>query len=256
MKISKWAYSIEEGPIEPVYVYEAPVRFWHWAQCAAFFMLVITGFLIGWPPIANYATTWDTYFFGNIILLHLVCGMLFAVLMLYRIYWAFVGNKYSRMIFILPFWDMEWIKGIFGTALYYLFLNNHPKEYVGHNPLAQTAMCLMYVLGSVLIILTGLGLYAEQWGWDTGWMSWFGWVTAWLGGPQPVRTFHHLLMYYLLIFLCAHLYMSFREDIMGGGTQVSTMINGIRFFKEPIRQPGNEDIPPSDIPNASSANKA
>ena len=114
MKISKWAYSIEEGPIEPVYVYEAPVRFWHWAQCAAFFMLVITGFLIGWPPIANYAATWDTYFFGNIILLHLVCGMLFAVLMLYRIYWAFVGNKYSRMIFILPFWDMEWIKGIFG----------------------------------------------------------------------------------------------------------------------------------------------
>ena len=87
-------------------------------------------------------------------------------------------------------------------------------------------------------------------------MSWFGWVTAWLGGPQPVRTFHHLLMYYLLIFLCAHLYMSLREDIMGGGTQVSTMINGIRFFKEPIRQPGNEDIPPSDIPNASSANKA
>ena len=72
MKISKWAYSIEEGPIDPVYVYEAPVRFWHWAQCAAVFMLVITGFLIGWPPIDNYATTWDTYFFGNIILLHFV----------------------------------------------------------------------------------------------------------------------------------------------------------------------------------------
>ena len=50
--------------------------------------------------------------------------------------------------------------------------------------------------------------------------------------------------------------MSFREDVMGGGTQVSTMINGIRFFKEPIRQPGNEDIPPSDIPNASPASKA
>ncbi len=50
-------------------------------------------------------------------------------------------------------------------------------------------------------------------------------------------------MYYLLIFLCAHLYMSFREDIMGGGTQVSTMINGIRFFKEPIPQPGNNVAP-------------
>ena len=62
MKISKWSYEIEEGPIEPVYVYEAPVRFWHWAQCLAFFMLVVTGFLIGWPPIPNYAETWNTYF--------------------------------------------------------------------------------------------------------------------------------------------------------------------------------------------------
>lgn len=243
MKISKWSYEIEEGPIEPVYVYEAPVRFWHWAQCLAFFMLVVTGFLIGWPPIPNYAETWNTYFFGHILLLHFVFGMLFSVLMLYRIYWAFVGNKYSRMIFLLPFWDMQWIKGIFGTAFYYLFLNKHPKEYVGHNPLAQTAMCLMYVLGSIAIIITGFGLYAEQWGWDTGWMSWFGWVTAWMGGPQVVRTTHHLLMYYLLIFLCAHLYMSFREDIMGGGTQVSTMINGIRFFKELIPQPGNNVAP-------------
>ncbi len=110
--------------------------------------------------------------------------------------------------------DIMWLKGIFGCAAYYLFLNKHPKEYVGHNPLAQTAMCLMYILGSVLIIITGFGLYAQQWGWDTGWMTYFGWVTEWLGGPQPVRTFHHLLMYYILIFLCAHLYMSFREDIM------------------------------------------
>ena len=49
----------------------------------------------------------------------------------------------------------------------------------------------MYILGSVLIIITGFGLYAQQWGWDTGWMTYFGWVTEWLGGPQPVRTFHH-----------------------------------------------------------------
>ena len=233
MKISKWSYEILEGPIEPVYVYEAPVRFWHWAQAVVFFLLCITGFLIGWPPIPNYADTWSTYFFGHIILIHLVCGMLFAALLAYRIYWAFVGNKYSRMIFILPFWDIMWLKGIFGCAAYYLFLNKHPKEYVGHNPLAQTAMCLMYILGSVLIIITVFGLYSQQWGWDTGWMTYFGWVTEWLGGPQPVRTFHHLLMYYILIFLCAHLYMSFREDIMGGGTQVSTIINGIRYFKEP-----------------------
>lgn len=234
MKISKWSYEVESGPLEPVYVYEAPVRFWHWAQAFMFVMLCVTGFLIGWPPPANYADTWETYLFANIIDIHLICGMIFVVLTLYRIYWAFVGNKYSRMIFILPFWSGRWWKGLWGCVLYYLFLNKHPKEYVGHNPLAQTAMCLIYIVGTILICITGLGLFAQQWGWDSGWMKYFGWVTDWMGSASAVRTFHHLLMYYLLIFLCAHLYMAMRGDIMDGATQVSTIINGIRFFKQPV----------------------
>lgn len=39
-------------------------------------------------------------------------------------------------------------------------------------------------------------------------------------------------MYVLLIFFSFHLYMSFREDIMGHETQLSTITNGIRFFKK------------------------
>lgn len=236
MKISNWSYEILEGPAKPVYVYEAPVRFWHWAQAVMFFLLCITGFLIGWPLPANYADTWSTYLFGNIIVVHLICAMLFTLLMIYRIYWAFVGNKYSRMIFILPFWDAMWVKGIWKTAMHYLFIEKHPPIYVGHNPLAQTAMFAMYVLGSIAIIITGFGLYAQQWGWDTGWMTYFGWVTHYMGGAQVVRTVHHALMYYLLLFLSFHLYMSFREDIMGHDTQISTIVNGIRYFKEPVKK--------------------
>ena len=33
-----------------VYVYEVPVRLWHWINAAAIFVLVITGFFIGSPP--------------------------------------------------------------------------------------------------------------------------------------------------------------------------------------------------------------
>ena len=93
MKISKWAYSIEEGPIEPVYVYEAPVRFWHWlsAPHSSCWSLRVSDWLAADCKLRHHL--------GDLLLRKHhpaalgFCGMLFAVLMLYRIYWAFVGNK-------------------------------------------------------------------------------------------------------------------------------------------------------------------
>ena len=54
------------GPYEPVYVYEAPVRVWHWVTMLAIYVLGATGYLIGSPPPAiggeavhvPYAITW------------------------------------------------------------------------------------------------------------------------------------------------------------------------------------------------------
>lgn len=46
-----------------------------------------------------------------------------------------------------------------------------------------------------------------------------------------MRTVHHALMYVLIIFTIAHMYMSFREDIMGGCTTLSSMTTGLRMFK-------------------------
>ena len=108
-------------------------------------------------------------------------------------------------------------------------------RWVGHNPLALMAMFFMFVLGLVFIILTGLGLYAQGYGWGSGWMNAFGWVTTLFGTPQAVRTVHHLAMWYLVLFAMVYVYMVFREDIMSGETIISTMVNGIRMFK---REPG------------------
>jgi len=90
----------------------------------------------------------------------------------------------------------------------------------------------MYVVGTVVIILTGLSLFAEQYGWGSTWMNLFGWVNVLLGGSNTVRLVHHLTMYYLLIFAVIHMYMAIREDVMSGQTVVSTMVNGLRSFKE------------------------
>ena len=67
-------------------------------------------------------------------------------------------------------------------------------------------------------------------------MNAFGWVTTLLGTPQAVRTVHHLAMWYVILFALIHMYMAFRQDIVGRSTIISTMVNGIRMFKHEPRR--------------------
>ena len=62
-------------------------------------------------------------------------------------------------------------------------------------------------------------------------MAMFGWVFSLFGDAQSVRTVHHALMYVFILFSIAHIYMSFREDVMGGATTISSMTSGLRMFK-------------------------
>ena len=230
MKIDPVTFEVDvSAGTKPIYVWEAPVRVWHWAMAVCMYVMIATGFIIGSPLVSNLGNTWETYDFGYVRLAHFAAGMIFTVLMIYRLYWAVVGNKYARMIFIPPLWSWKWWKGVLAQVAYYLFMRKTSPEYAGHNPLAQLAMFAFFFLGSLVLIIT---LYAQAWGADTGWMAWFGWVFTLFGDAQAVRTVHHAFMYVLIIFTIAHMYMSFREDVMGGATTLSSMTTGLRMFKE------------------------
>ena len=231
MRIDRVSGQVLEGPLEPIYVYEAPVRFWHWVMMVAMLVLAATGYLIGSPPPAVGGEAAHSYFFGWIRMTHFIAAMVFAVTFGIRVYWAFVGNHSSRAMFIVPVWSGSWWKGLFSQTANYLFLRREAELWVAHNPLAQVATFGMYTLGTFFIIVTGLALYAEQWGWGTWPMNAMGWVFVLFGDPQMVRTLHHLAMWYLVLFAVVHMYMVFREDIMSGETVISTMINGIRMWK-------------------------
>ena len=38
------------GSVRSIYVYEAPVRIWHWTNALAITVLCVTGYFIGSPP--------------------------------------------------------------------------------------------------------------------------------------------------------------------------------------------------------------
>lgn len=236
MKVERWTGRVLEGPFEDVYVYPAPVRLWHWVTVLCIFVLAISGYFIGAPPPAIGGEPVDSFYFGWIRTIHFSAAMILIAFFLVRIYWAIVGPSHSRRIFMPPLWSSAFWRGVVHDLKDYTFIGEDDTRWIGHNPLALLAMFFMFVLGLVFIILTGLGLYAQGYGWGSGWMNTFGWVTVLFGSPQAVRTAHHLAMWYMLLFVLVHMYMATRQDIMSRGTIISSMVNGIRMWKgEPRR---------------------
>jgi Ni/Fe-hydrogenase 1 B-type cytochrome subunit len=174
MKVERWTGRVLEGPLEPVYVYPAPVRVWHWVMIVCMAVLAPTGYLIGSPPPAIGGEATHSFFFGWIRTAHFIAAYIFIAAFLVRIYWAVVGNHHSRAIFLPPLWSWNFWKGLLDDVLDYTFLSKKENRWVGHNPLALFAMFFMYVLGTIVIILTGLGLYAQGYGWGSTYMNWFG----------------------------------------------------------------------------------
>ncbi len=207
-----------------VYVYEAPVRIWHWVNA---------GYFIGSPlPSMQIGEATDQFVFGYIRFAHFAAGWVLAIGFLGRIYWAFFGNHHSRQLFYVPFWSGRFWSEVWFEVRWYLFLAKEPKKYVGHNPLAQLAMFFFITLGVSFMIVTGMALYAE--GAQEGSLTHtlFGWVHSLTWNSQRLHTLHHLGMWWIVIFMIVHIYVAIREDIMSRQSIVSTMISGTRTFKD------------------------
>ncbi len=216
-----------------VYVYEAPLRLWHWVNALAILVLAATGYFIGSPLPTMPGEAFDTFVLGYIRFAHFAAGYVLAIGFLFRIYWAFAGNRYARQLFAPPVFRAEFWDGVWHEIKWYAFAAKEPRKYTGHNPLATLFMHLMLVWGVIFMVITGFALYGE----GTGMGSWqyamfSSWVIPLFGQSQDVHTWHHLAMWYILIFVIIHVYVAIREDIMSRQSIVSTMISGWRMFKD------------------------
>ncbi|MEW5834410.1 MAG: Ni/Fe-hydrogenase, b-type cytochrome subunit [Pseudomonadota bacterium] len=218
--------------IKSIYVYEAPVRLWHWVNALAITVLCVTGYFIGSPPPTMPGEASDNYLMGYIRFAHFAAAYIFAIGLAARIYWAFVGNHHARELFTLPLFSAAYWKEVLTMLRWYAFLIARPNRYVGHNPLARMAMFFMYFLLSLFMIVTGFALYGEGLGMGSWADQLFGWVIPLMGQSQDVHTWHHLGMWGLIVFVIFHVYAAIREDIMGRQSIVSTMISGHRTFKD------------------------
>ena len=214
-----------------IYVWELPVRIFHWINVLAITTLAITGFIIADPPaIMSNAEASESFWFGTVRFIHFGTAYIFFFNMILRVYWAFVGNRFASWKAYFPRDKKMW-KNLWHVLRVDIFLGNekHPDVKnisVGHNTMAALSYVALFLIALVQVV-TGFGLYASMSGW---WLpKLFTWVVPFMGGDFIVRTIHHTATWLFILFTLIHVYLVFYHDWLEGRGEVSSMFGGYKF---------------------------
>lgn len=214
--------------LKRIYVWQIPIRLFHWINAICIFILFTTGLYIGNPIVGVHGEAAVNFLMGSIRYWHLVTAMIFTANMLFRLYWFLVGNEYSK----LTFWYKSFWRNFHVTLKYYLFVTKRPPFKIGHNSFAQLFYLFFIWLVGITMIVTGMAMRAGEA--PQGVLSWiFGWVIPTFGGEYNVRILHHLFAWGYAFFIIGHLYMIIRQDILEKDGTVTSIINGYKFIEIP-----------------------
>ena len=209
-----------------IYVWELPVRLYHWINALAIVALCVTGYLIGAPTRAFYASeSYQQYWFGWVRFIHFTAGFVYVFVTLGRLYWAFFGNKYSRWNVYIPIkrWQQKEIVDVMTGDVLQV---KHGPMTIGHNAMAGFSYFVTF-LAFLFQTITGFALYA---GMSNSWFPrLFVWIVPLMGGDASVRFWHHLFLWFFVAFAVIHIYLSIYHDYIEGRGTISAIVGGWKF---------------------------
>jgi Ni/Fe-hydrogenase b-type cytochrome subunit len=188
--------------VQAVYEHPWAVRFAHWVNAIALFVMVGSGLqifrafpsfgakipekdLLNWPK-AFAIGGW----LGGGLQWHLTFMWIYiATGLFYLGYQVFSGN-YRQVLFVPG--D---VRGVWPMAKHYFLFGPKPPDTDVYNPLQKLAYTSAIILG-VLSVWTGLVI------WKPVQLSWLAWP---MGGFHLARLWHFLVMWATLFFLLGHL---------------------------------------------------
>jgi len=151
-------------------VWDRTTRWFHWINVICVLGLLAVGLVIFNNKVLGVSGD------GKILLktIHVYIGYVFAVNLIWRLIWGFVGNKYARWKAILPIGKGYWcsVKAYLSGAK-----SGDAPQYLGHNPVGKLMVALLFLLLSVQLVtglvLAGTDLYFPPFGheiaeWVTG----------------------------------------------------------------------------------------
>lgn len=226
------------------YIWELPVRLFHWVTALSIPILAITGLLIANPPaISRNVEATNTYLFGIIRAVHFITAYIFMGFLFFRSYWSFVGNKFASWKTFFPY-TKKGLKNMIYIAKVDVLLQKDKDHKlsnisIGHNYLAAFAYFIMYNL-FLFQIITGLALMSDTATWFLPQM--FVFLKSWFGGDIALRYWHHLFTWIFIAFAVIHIYLVLYHDYIEARGETSAMISGYKFVRSERISETDEDI--------------
>ncbi len=236
--------------LKSFHVWDAPTRWFHWVN-----FLCVMGLIAIGVAILNAKALGVTND-GKVLLktVHVWFGYVFALNLLWRMVWAFVGNRHARWSAILPGGRGYWrsIKD-YAAGL----LTGGPQRYLGHNPLARISITLLLVLLLVQavsgLVLAGTDIFYPPLG---------SWIASWVAAPgvdsaslqpyspqmydeaawqemrafrKPFITAHYYGFYATVLLIVLHVLGVVITELKEGGNVISAMFTGKKTLSgEPV----------------------
>lgn len=161
-------------------VWDRTTRLFHWINVTCIIGLISIGVVILNYKILGVNND------GKILLktTHVYIGYVFALNLIWRLVWGFIGNRYSRWKAILPigkgYWRSvnEYVSGA---------KSGESPQYLGHNPVAKLMVVFLFLLlvtqATTGLVLAGTDLYMPPFGHE---------IEEWVAdsGKEPGETFN------------------------------------------------------------------
>ena len=194
------AVRADRAEIVPLYVWELPVRIFHWAVVMSLTVLTVTGLYLHGPYVISVGPR--AWVMGTMRFVHELFGFILIAALVLRYYWFFVGNQWAYWRAWLPLTREQW-KNIKSMILYYTFMRHNLEPEIGHNALASST----YVVIMTMLVwecVSGLVLYSAVVGSHT--LAFFvGWIPR-IIDIQYIRLSHYCIMFLFMAFVIHHVY--------------------------------------------------
>lgn len=219
-----------------VYVWQWPIRIFHWINALAITVLFLTGLFIANPFLTQSGEAYDVFVMARFRQVHFISGYVFLVGLVWRLAWYFLGNAYARTGF--PYvWRLGWYRDVAQQAWDYVRLD-FGTVHLGHNALAGLSYAVFVGGLGFAQVATGFALFGES---NPGgfWDGVFGWVLPLLGGSARTHMWHHLFAWGFLTFTILHVYIVLLDARQYRNGLLISMITGMKF-KADKREPGDD----------------
>jgi len=220
-------------PLREVHVWELPVRLYHWINALCIVTLCITGYLIGRPAcLYERHRSFFQLLVRNRAFIHFVTAFLFFFNFIFRLYWGFAGNEFSRWYNFIPLKRCQWKEMYEVIKVDVLQVTNKKIDSIGHNSLASFIYFITFLI-FLLQCLTGFGNVCRHEQILPAAISSPGWFLSLEGICMYGRSITSRCGVFI-IFAIIHVYLVFYHDYIERRGVTSSMIGGWKFIEEDV----------------------